>query len=336
MDKELRQRIELSKKKLGRRLVILGHHYQRDDVIAFADFRGDSFRLSKVASEQKQAEFIVFCGVNFMAESARILARPLQRVFLPDMRAGCPMADMADLEDVENAWETLSKQTDIKKIIPVAYMNTTAEIKAFCGKKGGIICTSSNAPRVFKWAFERGDKIFFLPDEHLGRNTAKKLNIKGDEFALWGDNKIPKVILWPGFCHVHTFFTTEHIEEAREKYLGCKIVVHPECKEDVVNKSDDALSTEGICGFVARQKKGSVIIIGTEINLVGRLARENPDKKILPLARSLCPNMFKISLSNLCETLESIVKGEAINEVLVPKEITEPANKALSRMLTII
>lgn len=342
-ENELKRRILAAKAKLGKRLVILGHHYQREDVIRFADFRGDSFGLSKVAGQQGEADYIVFCGVHFMAEAARILARPGQRVFHPDLTAGCPMADMAPVDDVETAWAELAGIVDIKKVIPVAYMNTVASLKAFCGRNGGIICTSSNAPRVFEWAFERGDKIFFFPDEHLGRNTARKFGISKNEIKVWksmsDDSRFTihdsRLLLWPGFCHVHTYFTLEHVKAARENYPGCKIIVHPECREDVVRASDENASTEGICKYVEAEASGAPIIIGTEINLVMRLAHENPQKNILPLARSLCPNMFKISLGDLCWTLEQLVKGEPANEVIVPEEISRYAKVALDRMLTV-
>jgi quinolinate synthase len=339
-DDELKGRIFAAKAGLGKKLVILGHHYQREEVIEFADFRGDSYGLSKIASEQKEADFIVFCGVNFMAEAAKILARPNQRVFHPDLTAGCPMADMAELDDVETAWNDLAKATDIKKVIPIAYMNTTAELKAFCGENGGLICTSSNAPRAFDWAFARGEKIFFFPDEHLGRNTARKKGISKNKLVIWDVANVPayqrtnaQLILWPGFCHVHTHFTLEHIKEARKKYPKCKIIVHPECMEEVVLASDESASTEGICKFIAAEPKGATIIVGTEINLISRLAHENPDKNVVPLARSLCPNMFKISLQDLCWTVESLAKGEYVNEVIVPCNTSKSARIALDRML---
>lgn len=344
-EEELKKRIAKIKEKLGRKLVILGHHYQREEVLKFADFLGDSFKLSKIAGEQKKAEFIVFCGVHFMAEAAKILARPEQKVFHPDFTAGCPMADMADIDDVEDVWEKLGKVWDMKKVVPVAYMNTTAKLKAFCGKNGGIICTSSNAPKAFLWAFGRGKKIFFFPDEHLGRNTAKKLKIPREELELWERGFIipphpplekgGKIILWNGFCHVHTFFTLEHVNDARKKYPNCKIIVHPECKEEIVMASDESASTEWMVKFVEAQAKGSTIVIGTEINLVSRLAHENKDKKIIPLARSLCPNMFKISLNKLCLTLEQIEKGNPVNEVIVPEDICKNARIALDRMMTL-
>lgn len=343
-EKELVERITSAKTKLGNRLVILGHHYQREEVIRFADFRGDSYGLSKIASEQKSAEFIVFCGVHFMAEAARILARPNQRVFHPDMTSGCPMADMASIDEVEFAWESLDKCWDLKKTIPVTYMNSVAAIKAFCGKNGGIICTSGNASRVFDWAFNHGNKIFFFPDEHLGRNTARVKGIVSDNISVWDPKNPPddlssleniNVLLWKGFCHVHTYFTVKQIKNARKNYPDCKVIVHPECTEDVVMASDESGSTEGICKYVESQPKGTTIVVGTEINLVNRLAKENPDKKIVPLARSLCPNMFKISLNDLCWTLEQIVKGDPVNEIIVPADISKNAKLALERMLTV-
>ncbi len=284
---ELRERILKAKKRLGQELVILGHHYQRDEVIAFADFRGDSFALSKAASEQKNAKYIVFCGVHFMAEAARILAAPHQKVILPNIYAGCPMSDMAHADDVENAWNELGKKLDMKKVIPIVYMNSEAALKAFCGRHGGIVCTSSNAPRTFDWAFSRGEKIFFFPDEHLARNTARIKGIGKDEIQFWNSSTHQlinsQLLLWPGFCHVHTYFNLEQILEARAKYPGCKVIVHPECKEEVVLASDESGSTEGICKYVKSAAKGETIVIGTEINLVARLAKENPDKKIVPL-----------------------------------------------------
>ncbi|MBI2093002.1 MAG: quinolinate synthase NadA [Deltaproteobacteria bacterium] len=357
----MHRRISVAKSKLGRKLVILGHHYQREEVIKFADFLGDSYGLSKIASEQKEADFIVFCGVHFMAEAAKILARPNQRVFHPDLTAGCPMADMAELDDVETAWIELAKITDIKKVIPIAYMNTTAELKAFCGANGGLICTSSNAQSAFDWAFARGEKIFFFPDEHLGRNTARKKGIEREKISIWNNVAchcepekgeaisrtqlnsedcfaplaMTKILLWPGFCHVHTYFTAMHVKEARKKYPDCKIIVHPECREDVVLASDENASTEGICKFVAAAPQGATIVVGTEINLVSRLVHENPDKNVVPLARSLCPNMFKISLQDICWMVESLAKGEYVNEVIVPNDVSKSARIALDRMLTV-
>jgi len=349
---ELEARIYAAKEILGRDLVILGHHYQRPEVIKFANFRGDSFGLSKIASEQS-AKFIVFCGVHFMAEAASVLAKPEQKVFIPDMMAGCPMADMASISDIEVAWSLLSKKCGSSKIIPVVYMNSDAEAKAFCGRHGGVVCTSGNAARVFDWVFANGDKMLFMPDEHLGRNTAKLKNIPDSEVAVWNplersaygvagagrlsdlDCAGKKVFVWSGFCHVHTFFTVEHVEAARKKYPDAKIIVHPESGEDVVAASDANASTEGILKFVEALPKNSTVVIGTEINFVSRLAAEHPDKTIVPLSRSLCPNMFRVSLQNLCWLLENLVKGNFVNEVCVPEEIKKDALLSLERMLKI-
>lgn len=337
---ELRERISSAKKRLGKELVILGHHYQRDEVIEFADLRGDSFALSKAASEQKKAKYIVFCGVHFMAEAARILAGPKQHVLLPNALAGCPMSEMARAEDVENAWDELgAKGLDMDRVIPIVYMNSEARLKAFCGEHNGIVCTSSNAPRCFDWAFTRGDRIFFFPDEHLARNTARGKGIRKEDVEFWDSSRLTahgsRVLLWHGFCHVHTFFTVEHINEARRKYPGCKIIVHPECPEAVVMAADESGSTEGICKFVSSQPKGTTVVIGTEINLVSRLARESGDVKVVPLARSLCPNMFKLSPADLCYTLESLVDGRLINEITLPDDIVRGARLALDRMLSV-
>ena len=349
---ELESRIAAAKFKLGNDVVILGHHYQRPEVIKFADFRGDSFGLSKIASEQS-AKFIVFCGVHFMAEAASILAKPSQKVFIPDMMAGCPMADMASISDIEVAWSILSKKCGSSKIVPVVYMNSSAEAKAFCGRHGGIVCTSGNAARVFDWVFERGDKMLFMPDEHLGRNTAKLKNIPDSNVAVWSpmeraayglagegllselDCAGKKVFVWNGFCHVHTFFNVSHVDAARKKYPDAKVIVHPECSEDVVALSDANASTEGILKFVDTLPEKSTVVIGTEINFVSRLAAEHPDKTIVPLARSLCPNMFRVSLQNLCWLLENLVQNSFVNEVCVPVEIKKDALLSLDRMLKV-
>jgi len=338
-EEELTNRIQAVRDRLGKELVILGHHYQRDSVYNFADFTGDSFKLAKDASEQKDAKYIIFCGVNFMSDAARILASKDQRVFLPDIYAGCPMADLAPIGEVEYAWEQLSKMTDIKEAIPVTYMNSTAAIKAFCGANGGAVCTSSNAKKIFEWAFTQGRKIFFLPDEHLGRNTAFDMGI--DDVVLWkknvecgglekGDVEKSRVIVWNGFCHVHTIFSLDHITEARINYPDSKIIVHPECLREVVDAADASGSTEQIRRYVEEAPEGSTIVVGTEINMVSRLAADNPTKTVVPLFRSLCPNMFKISLNDLCWTLEKL--GE-VNEITVDPEMAENARLALQRML---
>jgi quinolinate synthase len=340
-EEELKKRIQAVKDRLGEELVILCHHYQRDDVYNFADFFGDSFQLAQDAAHQEKAKYIVFCGVHFMAEAARILCGTDQHVFLPDMDAGCPMADLANIEEVESAWQRLSETTDVSKIIPITYMNSTAAIKAFCGANGGIVCTSSNAGKLFDWAFERGEKIFFLPDEHLGRNTARAKGFEGEQVVLWNRQEADggiseeqisksKVIVWNGFCHVHTRFTVDDVKNARKKYPDAKIIVHPECTENVVKIADASGSTDQIRKYVENAPKDSTVIVGTEINMVSRLANLNKDKKVLPLSRSLCPNMFKISLNDLCWTLEKL--GE-VNEITVTPEIAENAKKALQRML---
>lgn len=336
---ELKTRIADAKARLGKDLVILGHHYQRDNVYNFADFTGDSFKLAQDAANQKDSKYIVFCGVNFMAESARILCSDDQRVFIPDMDAGCPMAAMADIDEVENAWDDLAKMTDVSKIIPVTYMNSTAATKAFCGQHDGAVCTSSNAKKIFEWAFKRGEKILFLPDEHLGRNTARAMGI--EDVALWKRDELnggltnaevekSKVMVWNGYCHVHKIFTVEQVNEARKRYPGCQVVVHPECTEDVVKASDTTGSTEQIKKYIDNAPAGSVIVVGTEVNMVSRMAANNPDKRVVPLTRSLCPNMFKVSMNDLCWILEEI--GQA-GEIIVDESIKKDARVALERML---
>jgi len=343
LDKEeIRRRIQEKKDSLGKRLVILGHHYQRQDVIDFADIRGDSLGLSQRAASQTDCTFIVFCGVTFMAESAEVLRQEHQIVQHPNTDAGCPLAEMADVVAAERAWEVVSQAVDASSVIPVTYMNSDAELKAFCGERGGAVCTSSNAPRAFRWALEEGEKLFFFPDEHLGRNTAREIGLPKEKILLWDpalsprDPEIEKkiaeasLILWKGFCHVHTHFTMDHVKEARRALPDARIVVHPECREEVVLACDAAGSTEYICRYVEEAPEGSTIIIGTEINLVQRLARQYPDKQVHELARSLCPNMFRIGLPDLLWTLDTI--GEA-NRVEVDPEIKAGARKALERML---
>lgn len=341
--KELIRRIQIKKKELGKKLVILTHHYQRKEIVDLGDFCGDSFALSAKAAKDKNAEYIVFCGVHFMAESAAILAQPHQIVQIPDTDAGCWMADMADSVLLEKAWTEITGIVKEEKIIPLVYMNSDAHIKAHCGRKNGIICTSSNAPKAFEWAYERGEKIFFFPDEHLGRNTGNILGIPKDEMIVWdhakplGGNsqesiKKAKVILWKGYCLVHTRFTTEQIMQMKEKYPDAKIVVHPECTEDVVAMSDAVGSTSFIVNYVENAKKGSAIIIGTEINLVEKLGLEHKDKTIIPLKNSLCPNMFKINLENLLYTLINI---GIVNIVDIENSIKKDAKLALDRMLTL-
>ena len=345
-NQELSGRIKAVKSRLGEKLVILGHHYQREEVISLSDFRGDSFKLSKIASEQEKARYIVFCGVHFMAESASILARDEQAVFIPDPRAGCPMADMADISEVEIAWKEIGEIIDSKKIVPIAYVNSDAELKAFCGRNDGACCTSSNAEKLLKWAFSRAEKVFFFPDEHLGRNSAYKIGLKEDELLIYEPEmelggiepeklKKAKLILWRGYCHIHTFLQPEHIKKIRAEYPRAKVIVHPECPREVVELSDESGSTEQIIKYVESQAQGSIIAIGTELHLVQRLAREERGKKIIPLARSICPNMSKINLSNLFFLLEKIERGKDnwINQVIAPEPIRKDAKIALARML---
>lgn len=347
---ELIARIRQEKKRRGEKLVILGHHYQRESIVGVSDFRGDSFALSANAASQKHASYIVFCGVHFMAESARILAAPSQRVYLPNLAAGCPMAAMAAVDDVEIAWQAIGGAVGFDSLVPVTYMNTSADIKAFCGARGGTVCTSSNARKAFSWALESGKKVLFLPDEHLGRNTANALGIGGDRLALWNPKRAggglsiaeldaARVILWKGFCHVHTHFTVDHVREMRALHPGAVVIVHPECSQEVVAVSDANGSTEFIVKSVENAPPGTVLVIGTEVNLVTRLAHEHPDKTVLPLSRSLCPNMFRITPGALLYTLENLDvddNGCKMNEVTVEENIIRDAKLALERMLRLV
>jgi quinolinate synthase len=343
-DDHLVEQILNIKEELGNELIILTHHYQRNEIVDIGHYRGDSFELSKTAASDKEAKYIVFCGVHFMAESAEILSQPHQTVQIPDTRAGCPMADMAGKDDVEKAWEEVTSIIDSASVTPIVYMNSDANIKAFCGRHGGVVCTSSNAPAAFRWGFEQRDKIFFFPDQHLGINTGNTLGLKSEEMIIWnpekqlGGNtsdtiKKARVILWDGYCHVHTRFRVEHVEKMRKTYPEAKIVVHPECTRDVVDLADAAGSTSFIVKYVNNASPGATIIVGTEINLINRLSRENPDKTVFDLHYSLCPNMFKINPKNLLWALENI--GRA-NLVTVPEEIKTDARTALDRMLRLV
>lgn len=342
-DDELRRRVAAAKKRLGKRLVILGHYYQQDAVIEFADAQGDSFALAGVGARNKDADRIVFCGVRFMAEVSDILAAPGQRVYMPDPDAGCPLADMADGEQVALAWKRLEDLGITGDVVPVTYINSSAELKAFCGKHGGTVCTSSSAGEAFDWALERKAKIFFFPDENLGRNTAHAKGFADDDVASWDpterDGGIASehlreapVILWKGYCHVHTFFTIDHVKSARRRYPDCLVVVHPECDAKVVDAADGAGSTSYLVDFARKAPDGATVVIGTEINLVDRLAREMPSKTIVALARSLCPNMFKTSLTDLCYTLEVFPDDHRIR---VPEYVRGDARVALERMLAL-
>ncbi|NQU43455.1 quinolinate synthase NadA [bacterium] len=341
-DAELEKAIRAHKETLGSELVILGHHYQVDAVVGLSDFTGDSFKLCRDAANAT-ARTIVFCGVRFMAESARIVARPEQVVIHPEETAGCPMAEMAELADVREAWKILSAMNPGRTIVPVTYMNSDADIKAFCGEHGGAVCTSSNAPRVFEWAWNKGDLVFFFPDEHLGRNTADKLGLSDREVLIWDpryaeahgrDERYSetRLVVWKGFCHVHTRFKVEQVEAARRDHPDAHIIVHPECPIDVVRAADSAGSTEAIVRRAQEAKAGETIIVGTEINLVARLARQNPDKTILPLVPSMCLNMAKITVSHVLWVLDNL---GAIGVVQVAPETAVHARMALETMLEI-
>lgn len=341
---ELEQRVKELKEKFGSRLLIPGHHYQKDEVIQFADVTGDSLQLAQVAAENKDAEYIVFCGVHFMAETADMLTGDHQKVILPDMRAGCSMADMANLGQTEKAWEKLTEIYG-DTILPLTYVNSTAEIKAFVGKYGGATVTSSNAKKMVEWAFTQKERILFLPDQHLGRNTAYDLGVPLEKMAIWdpieeklefdGDVKEAIVILWKGHCSVHEKFTVKNVEHIRNTEPDMKIIVHPECTREVVARSDDAGSTKYIIETIEKAEPGSKWAIGTEMNLVNRLIQQHPDKQIVSLNPYMCPclTMNRIDLPHLVWALESIEKGEPINQITVSKEITELALLALNRML---
>ncbi len=347
---ELDQRISAARAALGERLVILGHHYQRDEIIKYADFRGDSFKLAQLAAARPQADYIVFCGVHFMAESADILSGPHQQVILPNPAAGCSMADMANIAEVEECWEML---LDIlgedAGIIPVTYMNSAANLKAFCGRNGGIVCTSSNAPAVVKWAFSQGKRVLFFPDEHLGRNTALKYGIPASRMFVWNpkdpmasntaDEEIEQaqIILWKGYCTTHMRFNVQQIEKARADYPGIKVLVHPECRREVVEAADLYGSTEYIIAQIEKAPAGSQWAIATEINLVHRLAQEHPDQFIFCLDPVICPcsTMYRIHPAYLAWVLEGLVNGEVINQVRVDEDTVYWAKVALERMLAL-
>ncbi len=348
------ERVHAAKAKLAPRLVILGHHYQREDIIQFADYRGDSLKLARWAAEQRDKEYIVFCGVHFMAEAADILSGPNQAVMLPNMAAGCSMADMAAADDVYACWDELQSALGggITGIVPVTYINSAASLKAFCGRHDGIVCTSSNARLVLKWGLERGQRVLFFPDQHLGRNTAVKLGIPLEEMAVWdytlppgslGGNTIEqlqraRVILWKGHCSVHARFSVEQVQRARERYTQIKVIVHPECRLEVVQASDMDGSTEFIARTIAEAPAGSQWAVGTEINLVSRLARENPDKLVFCLDPVVCPcsTMYRIHPAYLCWVLERLVAGKIVNRVAVDEETARYAKVALESMLQVV
>lgn len=347
---ELDQRIATARAQLGERLVILGHHYQRDEIIKYADYRGDSFKLAQLAAARPQADYIVFCGVHFMAESADILSAPHQRVILPNPAAGCSMADMANIAEVEECWQMLYETLgEDAGIIPVTYMNSAADLKAFCGRNGGIVCTSSNAPAVIQWAFSHGKRVLFFPDEHLGRNTAFKYGIAEEQMAVWNPKnpmaaddaeeelERSKIILWKGYCTTHMRFTVQQIEKARADYPGIKVLVHPECRREVVAAADLYGSTEYIIQQIEQAPAGSQWAVATEINLVHRLAKEYPEQFIFCLDPIVCPcsTMYRIHPAYLAWVLEGLVEDKVINQVKVDGDTAHWAKVALERMLAL-
>ena len=355
-DEELQERIKAAKARLGNKLLILGHFYQRDEIIVHADFVGDSFQLAKNATERPDADHIVFCGVHFMAETADILSTPEQTVTLPNLSAGCSMADMANIDQVEDCWEQLSEicgtnpDADGKQqIVPVTYMNSSAALKAFCGRHGGIVCTSSNAHAVLEWAFARGKRVLFFPDQHLGRNTALAMGMSLDQMPVWNPYKPAggaedpsvyadaKMILWKGFCSVHQRFTVDQIERARKAYPGVKVIVHPECSMDVVNAADGTGSTAYIVKEIANAPAGSAVAVGTEINLVNRLAAQYPDKTVFCLDPVVCPcsTMYRIHPAYLAWALENLEAGNVVNRITVDEDTAREAKVALERMLRV-
>lgn len=348
-DPKLVERAIKARAKLGDRAMVLGHHYQRDEVIDFADIRGDSFKLAQAAANNSSAEYIVFCGVHFMAESADILTSEFQKVILPDLAAGCSMADMASAAQVNQCWDQLTKLNIAVQTVPITYMNSSAAIKSFTGKNGGAVCTSSNAERAMKWAFEKGEKILFLPDQHLGRNTAVlKLGLSLNDCVVWNpwkpnggltdeEIKQAKVILWRGHCSVHGRFSIDNVKQVRNLLPGVKVLVHPECKNEVVAAADVVGSTEMIIKTVEESAPGSKWAIGTELNLVQRLANENPDKEVVFLDKTVCycSTMNRIDLPHLVWTLESLVDGNIVNQIKVEKETAKFAKVALDRMLAL-
>ncbi len=365
-DHTMDERIAAAREILGRDCVILGHHYQRDEVIRFADFRGDSYKLSQQAAHAG-GKYIIFCGVHFMAESADILSQPGQVTILPDLNAGCSMADMAEITQVEDCWENLVRagitNDEGHGVTPITYMNSTAAIKAFCGERGGVVCTSSNAPGAFKWGFAGGgkrtgvsaahrhdQKILFLPDQHLGRNTGYNLGIPLNEMVVWDPYMLnggldrerlqkARVILWKGHCSVHQRFLPEHVDNVRAKYPGMRVIVHPECRWEVCQKADGIGSTEGLLKMIRQAPAGTMFAVGTEIHLVNRMGKEfaAEGKKVITLDDSgcLCTTMFRISPQHLCWVLENLVEGNIVNQIKVKDDVKQWAKVALGRMLEI-
>ena len=350
-DHSMDGRIRAARERLGASTVLLGHHYQRDEVIRFADFTGDSYKLSKIAAEA-DARYLIFCGVHFMAESADVLGRDGQQVILPDLHAGCSMADMAEIGQVEDCWDGLAAAgIGEERVLPLTYMNSTAAIKAFCGERGGLVCTSSNARAAFEWAFARREKILFLPDQHLGRNTAFAMGIPLSEMVVWDPYQIgggvapdrlraAKVILWKGHCAVHQRFLPSHVDAVRAKYPGIQVIVHPECRWEVCQKADALGSTERLIHLVEAAPEGSKFAIGTEIHLVNRLAREfaAKGKTIMTLDDTgcLCTTMYRISPQHLAWALENLVEGRVVNRIKVRDDVKHWARVALDRMLQVV
>lgn len=341
---EMEERVKQIKQEMGNDLVILGHHYQKNEVFQFADFAGDSLKLSQQAAEV-DSRYIIFCGVHFMAETADILTTKEQKVILPDLKAGCSMADMADFEQTEECWEHLMPLFG-DTITPITYVNSTAAIKAFCGRNGGLTCTSSNADKVLKWAFEHKERVLFLPDEHLGRNTGVKMGIPLEQMAIYNPQtgqledvqcelEDVRIILWKGFCSVHQQFKPEHVHQTREQYPNMRVIVHPECSYDVVQLADDNGSTEYIIKQLRHAPAGSEWAVGTEVNLVQRLAQQFPEQKIKLLSDMICPclTMNRIDLPHLLWTLEECLQGQAVNQISVEPDIAKDGKLALERML---
>ena len=348
-DPDLVERARAARAALGSKVMILGHHYQRDEVIEFADITGDSFKLAQAAAENPQAEYIIFCGVHFMAESADVLTSDDQKVILPDLAAGCSMADMATANQVDDCWSQLAELGIAEKTIPVTYMNSSAAIKSFTGKNGGTICTSSNAKSAMEWAFTQGEKILFLPDQHLGRNTAVlSMGLSLTDCVVWNPWKpmgglteaelqAAKVILWRGHCSVHGRFSAQNVADVRERVPGVKVLVHPECQHEVVSIADVVGSTEKIIQTVTNSPADSKWAIGTELNLVQRLSRTMPDKEILFLDKTVCycSTMNRIDLPHLVWAMESLVQGQVVNQIIVSEDVRKYSKLALERMLAL-
>jgi len=346
---DLARRIAAAKHDLGSRLMVLGHHYQRDEVIRFADVTGDSFKLAREAAARPSAEFVIFCGVHFMAESADILTSPEQRVILPDLAAGCSMADMASYNQVEECWETLEDLGLAESVVPVTYMNSSADIKAFTGRHGGTVCTSSNAKRALRWALSKGSKVLFLPDQHLGRNTAVlELGLSLDDCVVWNPHKPgggldpdalrrATMILWRGHCSVHGRFTAANVAEVRQRVPGINVIVHPECVHDVALAADQIGSTEKIIQVIGQAPAGSSWAVGTELNLVQRLAEANPDKTVVFLDKTVCycSTMNRIDLPHLVWAMESLAAGQTVNQITVDAQTAAQAKAALDQMLAL-